>query len=104
MRISNLIQVISVAGTLLAGSTLLVACASNNEAETAAATPAPVATVPVQNCSAPPPVRDIWALEPMLTNSGDIKPEMTREEKKAVILEYIRAKNETYSKCKKGKN
>ncbi len=55
---------------------------------------------PQLNCSAPPYVKDIWKLEPILVKQGKITEEMGKEEREAVIKQYIRNKNAQYSKCK----
>ena len=55
------------------------------------------------NCSAPPPIENIWKLEPMLVEQGLIKPEMSKQDKETVIREYIRKKNAKYQHCRKGK-
>jgi len=60
-----------------------------------------VTSAPKQQCSAPPKVQDIWALEPMLTESGAIKPDMSKEQKEAVIRQYIRDKNQRFTNCNK---
>ena len=59
------------------------------------------ASSPKLNCSAPPKVKDIWALEPMLTEKGLIVPSMSSEEKETVIRDYIRKKDEAFKNCNK---
>ncbi len=56
------------------------------------------------NCSAPPPIENIWVLEPMLTEKGLIKEGMSQEKKESVIRSYIHKKNQQYSRCLKGKD
>lgn len=82
----------------MAISTLVVltACQSAEPAQVPPATPK-------QTCSAPPPVRDIWALEPMLTEKGLIKPDMSRDQKEQIIRDYIRDRNQRYKDCNKRK-
>lgn len=55
-------------------------------------------------CSAPPPVKNIWVLEPMLIEKGLITEDMDKEQREAVINNYIKKKNSTYEKCLKGKS
>lgn len=88
---------------LLASS--LMACAAEPAATNSPATPPKSGTPPTAaiKCSAPPPVRDIWALEPMLSKDGLITAEMSREQKEQVIREYIRQKSQTYLNCKEKK-
>lgn len=57
---------------------------------------------PKLNCSAPPPVQDIWKLEPILIDKGLITENMSREQREAAIREYIRNKNAKYENCSKG--
>lgn len=76
----------------------LAACQSADRPEIAKE---PDTTTPKQKCSAPPKVPDIWALETMLTESGDIKAGMSKEQKEAVIREYIRDKNQRFIECNK---
>lgn len=78
----------------VAGVLALAACA-NEPTTSAAVTPAPKSQ-PKPVCSAPPPIQDIWKLEPMLTEQGTITAEMTREQKEAAIRAYIRKKNESF--------
>ena len=59
-----------------------------------------VQKIPVK-CKQPVQVEDIWKLEPALVRTGKIKETMTQAEKKAVILAFIRAKNEQYQLCLK---
>ncbi|MBD3654368.1 hypothetical protein [Kangiella sp.] len=54
-------------------------------------------------CSAPPPVKDIWVLEPMLIEKGLITEDMDKKQREAVIREYINKKNSVYENCLKGK-
>ncbi len=54
-------------------------------------------------CSSPPPVENIWALEPMLIEKGLITQDMSKEQREAVIRNYINNKNSIYEKCLKGK-
>lgn len=54
-------------------------------------------------CSAPVPVKDIWALEPMLIDKGLITNDMNKEQREVVIREYINKKNSVYENCLKGK-
>ncbi len=58
----------------------------------------------VVNCSAPPPLKDIWDLQPLLTKQGKITEKMTQEEREVVIREYIQKKNARYENCMKGKS
>lgn len=86
---------------------VLGAC-STNQSEQASDTASvsaelPKSPAPQLNCSAPAQVSDIWVLEPMLINQGKITPDMTQEQKEKIIRDYIRAKNEQYTQCKKGK-
>jgi len=84
---------------LAVATTLMAACASE---PAISATTSPV-TSPTPKCSAPPPVRDIWKLEPMLTEQGLITTDMTGEQKERVIRDYIGKKNEFYLNCKNHK-
>lgn len=59
-----------------------------------------VRKIPVK-CKQPVQVEDIWKLEPALVRSGKIKENMSQAEKKAVILAFIKAKNEQYQQCLK---
>jgi hypothetical protein len=70
----------------------IAACASETANTTA---PAPTKP-PKPACSAPPPIHDIWKLEPMLTEQGLITSEMSREQKETAIRDYIRKKNQTF--------
>ena len=54
-------------------------------------------------CSPPPPIKDIWALEPMLVEKGEITENMNIKQREAVIREYISKKNSVYENCLKGK-
>lgn len=54
-------------------------------------------------CSTPPSAKNIWALEPMLIEKGLITQDMDKEQREAVIRNYIKKKNLTYEKCLKGK-
>jgi hypothetical protein len=76
---------------------VLVACAQPDVASVNAA-PAPS---PKPRCSAPPPVRDIWALAPMLKRDGKLSDEMSREQQEQVIRDYIRLTNQQYLNCTK---
>lgn len=53
-------------------------------------------------CSVPPPVKDIWKLEPMLIEKGLITEGMNKAEREAIIRDYINKKNSAYEKCLKG--
>ena len=84
---------------LLAGSVVslaaLTACADDP-----APALAPSATQKF-NCSAPPPLRDIWALEPALIRSGRITGAMNHEEREHAIRAYIAETNQSFlKKCK----
>ena len=79
---------------LAAGLTALCACA-NEPAHPAS--PKPVVQ-PKPVCSAPPPIQDIWKLEPLLIEQGTITAEMSREQREQLIRDYIRKKNERFLK------
>lgn len=79
---------------LATGLAALSACASE---PASSATPKPVVQ-PKPVCSAPPPIPDIWKLEPLLLEQGKITAEMSREQREQAIREYIRAKNERFLK------
>ncbi len=89
-------QLVGTAGLCLA----LIACQTNsNENENAAEN---TIKGPKLNCSAPPPVNDIWKLEPMLLEKGLITEEMSKEQRESAIREYIRKKNAKFENCSKG--
>lgn len=53
------------------------------------------------NCSAPPPVHDIWALEPLLIKSGRIQEDMNQVQREHEIRAYIAQTNQEFmNKCK----
>lgn len=79
---------------LAAGLITLSACAS----ETVSSAPAKPMVQPKPVCSAPPPIPDIWKLEPMLIEQGTITAEMPREAREQAIRDYIRKKNERFLK------
>ena len=57
--------------------------------------------IPVACKQFTPPV-DIWKLEAMLTEKGEIKAEMSKEQKAKIIRAYIAKKNSQYQICLKG--
>lgn len=77
---------------LAAAVVAISACAGE---PVAPANPAP-ASQPKPVCSAPPPIHDIWKLEPLLVEQGLITSTMSREQKEAAIRDYIRKKNQTF--------
>lgn len=76
----------------------LSACAGSAES-----THPPVVQTSKVVCSAPPPIKDIWALEPSLKRQGKIDDSMSPEQKETVIRAYIRERNQIFIKCKEGK-
>lgn len=78
-------RLLCLAGVLLT----LAACASE---PASSAGPKPVVQ-PKPACSAPPPVADIWKLEPLLIEQGLIVAEMSREQREQAIRTYIQKKN-----------
>lgn len=104
---TQVVTSVVVTSVIVAFALSLGACTTNTpeKAPSSASDSASGSNVPapVPNCSAPAQIPDIWVLEPMLVKQGKINSEMTKEQKEAVIREYIRAKNEQYTKCKKGK-
>lgn len=74
------------------------ACAGQAETES----PPPAKPTAV-TCTAPPPIKDIWALEPSLKRQGKIDDSMSIEQKETVIRAYIRERNQIFIKCKEGK-
>ena len=54
-------------------------------------------------CKQPAPVKDIWALEPILVKSGAITTSMTKEEKERELRAYIARRNKQYEICLRGK-
>ncbi len=50
-------------------------------------------------CKQPVKVNDIWQLEPLLIESGDIKESMSQAEKESIIHQYIQSKNRQYKVC-----
>ena len=91
------------AGALLIAAALtLAACASEPSKESGTSAAAPKPGKPV--CSAPPPIDDIWKLEPVLLKQGLITPDMDREQKEAAIRSYIHNKNQAFlSRCQSKK-
>lgn len=82
----------------------LVGCKEESQAESSSDSQFNPHNGPVKPvCSAPAPVKDIWALEPMLIDKGLITNDMNKEQREAVIREYINKKNSVYENCLKGK-
>lgn len=85
-------------------SVFLVGCKEESQAESDSGSHFNPHNGPVQPiCSSPPPVKDIWVLEPMLIEQGLITQDMDKEQRETVIRNYIKKKNSTYEKCLKGK-
>ncbi|WP_196137685.1 hypothetical protein [Aliikangiella sp. G2MR2-5] len=57
---------------------------------------------PPYACQKPAPVKDIWALEPLLIKRGEIVESMTREEREKAIQAYIARQYAQYKLCIKG--
>ena len=79
----------------------VVGCTSNQSTEDSTTSSAQTDnnTLIKVACGSPRMVQDIWKLEPMLTEKGLIKADMTSDQKEKIIRGYIAQKNEQYQKC-----
>ncbi len=87
------------ASVILIGVVLLAVTACSSSSTPSVVTD--TSPLPTPNCSAPPPVRDIWALAPMLRKEGVIHDAMSRDEQEHAIRAYIAKRNEQFLKCNK---
>lgn len=55
-----------------------------------------------QPCNAMPPMRDTSKLEQSLRKRGIITPEMSADEAKAKVTEYINMRQKAFDACRKG--
>ncbi len=85
--------------TLTAGT--LIGCATTDPVTHEATPPAPGTSALPVNCSALPPVQDIWQLEDMLLRKGTLTADMSREQREAAIRKYLAARNAAHlEQCK----
>ena len=77
------------------------ACQSSPQAENST-TPAPtVAPVPLTPCGSGAPHLDREKIKQLLLEQGVLTPEMTQEQQQQILSDYIRKRQQAYSKCKK---
>lgn len=87
--------------SLTVASCVLAACTTTDSvSHNTSPTPPATQDLPV-NCSALPPVHDIWQLEDMLLRNGTLTADMNRDQRESAIRQYIAARNATHlEQCK----
>lgn len=79
----------------------LVAC-SSAQTEPEVASPPQAKLIKPQPCHAMPPIQDTRKLELSLRKRGVITQEMSADEAKAKVIEYINKRQKAFDACRKG--